>query len=89
MVAYDVSDDGRRSSLAALLQVWGDRLQRPLFLLQIDTEELAELEARARGLLNPSTDSLYVIRLCKSCWEGHVAVGQAFVPPPTLMWAVL
>lgn len=90
IAAYDVADDGRRSHLAAILQVWGDpRLQRSVFLLQLEAHDLAELQERAAAILDATNDSLYLVRVCKDCWQAHRTLGQAYVPPPTLMWAIL
>jgi len=84
-----VADDGRRSRLAAILQVWGDRLQRSVFLLQLEANDLTELQERAAAILDATNDSLYLVRVCKDCWRTHCTLGQAYVPTSTLMWAVL
>ena len=89
LAAYDVSDDNRRSHLAALLQAWGDRLQRSVFLLTLTDDDLAALTTRATGILDLAADSLYLVRLCQDCWGDTVAIGQADYQPPPLAWTVL
>ena len=32
VIAYDISDDRRRSQVAAVLQAYGDRIQRSVFV---------------------------------------------------------
>lgn len=89
VAAYDVGEDGRRARLAGLLQGWGDRIQYSVFLLTVPDDDLPELLARARNILNTNEDSLYFFRQCSACWDTHSAVGQAYEPSREVMWAVL
>ena len=43
VAAYDVSQDDRRARLAAVLQSLGEGVQRSVFVLSLDDEELAGL----------------------------------------------
>ena len=38
VATYDISADSRRSRVAALLQGWGDRVQRSVYVLDITAE---------------------------------------------------
>lgn len=89
IIAYDVSADSRRSALAALLQAYGDRIQKSVFLITIGEDTLPELVERATGKLNLAEDSIYVIRQCANCWQVLDLHGQASPPSPDLFWAVL
>ena len=46
IAAYDISDDGRRSRVAALLQAHGDRIQKSVFLLDVTADILDDVRAR-------------------------------------------
>lgn len=89
VAAYDVSEDGRRARLAALLQTCGDRVQRSVFLLTIGEGEMGELRQRALDIINTDTDSFYVFRQCVTCWDGVECLGQAHAPTQELFWAAL
>ncbi len=89
VVAYDVTNDARRSRLAALLQQYGDRIQRSVFILTLPTADLAALETEMRALVRLTEDSVYVLRQCGTCWEARVCIGQAHPPEPGLYWGVL
>ncbi|MFT4189117.1 MAG: CRISPR-associated endonuclease Cas2 [Aeromicrobium sp.] len=89
IAAYDVTDDGRRSRLAALLQQYGDRVQKSVFLLDVDSESLEEISRRAQSLVDAGTDSLYFFPLCLSCSSRTILVGQAQPPEAVLFWAAL
>ncbi|QLQ16295.1 MAG: CRISPR-associated endonuclease Cas2 [Micropruina sp.] len=89
VIAYDVREDSRRSKLAALLQMHGDRIQFSVFLCRVDAEDLGQLLAQARSLIDPRTDSIYALRQCEECWQKVTTIGQARPPQPRLYWAVL
>lgn len=89
LAAYDVSDDQRRARLAALLQAYGDRIQKSVFLLNVDAEELAKITEKAGAIIKAETDSLWVLRQCAGCWKVSLQLGQASRPERRLYFAVL
>jgi CRISPR-associated protein Cas2 len=88
VAAYDVSEDTRRSRLAAVLQTHGDRVQRSVFVLTVDEAALTDLRTRASEIIDVSHDSLYLFRQCATCWEALDCVGQADPPRPVLYRSV-
>ena len=89
IAAYDVTADHRRARLAALLQAYGDRVQRSVFLVRGEAAGLAELHRRAEAMLDLDEDSLYFFAQCAPCWDGRVCVGQAHSPERVLYWTAL
>lgn len=89
VIAYDISDDRRRSRVSATLQQWGDRIQRSVFLATIEQQTLGDLRRRVADIINPDTDSVYVFRQCSPCWEAVGVLGQATVDDEPLYWRVL
>lgn len=89
LAAYDVSEDQRRARLAALLQAFGDRIQKSVFLVSVDVEELEFITAQAATIIDEDRDSLWVLRQCVSCWDTVAKVGQATAPTPTRFWTVM
>lgn len=88
IAAYDVRHDDRRARLAAMLQSVGDRVQKSVFVLMIDTQSFSELQLRAGQIIDPDTDSLLFFRQCATCWDSHVPLGQGHVPEEVTHWAV-
>lgn len=88
VIAYDISDDRRRARIAALLQTYGDRIQRSVFVAAIDNDLLSEVRQRIGEIINPGTDSVYVFRQCAACWEAVGIHGQATVAEEPLCWTV-
>lgn len=88
LATYDISDDDRRSSVAALLQTWGDRVQRSVFVLELEAGDLKELIDHVRAAIDPRTDSVHVFPQCERCWSGLMCLGQAGAPEKVLYWSV-
>lgn len=53
VIAYDISDDHRRARVAAILQSYGDRIQRSVFLATIDSGTVSEARRRIAEIINP------------------------------------
>ena len=89
VIAYDISDDRRRARAAAVLQAYGDRIQRSVFVATVEDDTRREARERISQIINPDTDSVYVFRQCAPCWEAIGIHGQAVVADEALYWAVL
>ena len=89
IAAYDVREDDRRARLAATLQVWGDRVQKSVFIITLEPDDLTALRARALTIIDADTDSLMLFRQCATCWEAKIPIGQGTVPTAVTHWVVL
>jgi CRISPR-associated protein Cas2 len=89
VVTYDISDDHRRARVAAILQAYGYRIQRSVFLCTLEAPVLAEVRSRVSAIIDPGTDSVYVFRQCAACWDAVGIHGQATAGDQVLYWAVL
>jgi CRISPR-associated protein Cas2 len=89
VIAYDISEDRRRSRVAATLQAYGDRIQRSVFVATVEQDTLKEIRERVDGIIDQDTDSVYVFRQCAPCWDAIGIHGQATVEDEPLYWAVL
>ena len=87
IATYDITDNGRRSRVAALLQAHGDRLQKSVFLLELAPEAMSTVRDRAREILNLDEDSFYIFAQCGACWERVECHGQADKPERVLYWS--
>lgn len=89
IAAYDIREDGRRSRLAALLQAWGDRIQKSVFILDVTAIDLDEVRSRAADIMDLDVDSLYFFAQCASCAGSMGCLGQSRRPERVLYWAAL
>lgn len=89
IAAYDVRVDDRRARLAALLQAYGNRIQKSVFVLEVDENELDLIVERGLRIIDVDTDSFWLARQCANCWEVLVTLGQTKAPEKVLYWAVL
>lgn len=69
VVAFDVSDDRRRTKMARLLEAHGERVQKSVFELVLTARELEGVlgQARAAARFDADVDKLRVYSLCPAC----------------------
>lgn len=89
VIAYDISEDRRRSRASATLQQWGDRVQRSVFVCTVEPDRLTWLKKTLGEIIDADTDSVYLFRQCASCWETVGIAGQAHVQEESYYWSVL
>jgi CRISPR-associated protein Cas2 len=89
VITYDISSDRRRARVAAVLQAYGDRVQRSVFICTLAADLLQEVRNRVSKIIDPETDSVYVFRQCGACWSMVGVHGQATIADEPLYWAVL
>lgn len=63
LVAYDISDDARRTRIAKCLQAFGDRVQYSVFVVDIRPAGLVRLRTLLEGLIDGFTDSVLLCDL--------------------------
>ncbi|WP_189083218.1 CRISPR-associated endonuclease Cas2, partial [Mangrovihabitans endophyticus] len=73
----------------ALIQMWGNRIQRSVYLCHLDHDDLTDLTDRLTGLIDTRTDAIHILPLCGSCTASTTTLGQATTPTTELYWAVL
>jgi CRISPR-associated protein Cas2 len=56
LAAYDIADDRRRSRVARLLSGYGQRLQKSVFAIQLEPDDLPELRRTLGAILSASDD---------------------------------
>jgi CRISPR-associated protein Cas2 len=89
LICYDISRDDTRARAAANLQIWGDRIQRSVFVCTLEPKDLTELTDRLRAIIDPCTDAVHVVPMCGTCWTGITVLGQATIDPDQLYWAIV
>ena len=89
IAAYDVHDNDRRARLAALLQAYGDRVQKSVFVLEVTPDELRQVCERGADIIQTDRDSFWLTPCCADCWGKVIRVGQVGLPERVLYWAVL
>lgn len=63
LIAYDVSDDVRRTKVAKKLESYGDRVQYSLFIVDARPAKLLRLRTQLIGLIDEGTDSVLFCNL--------------------------
>ena len=80
IVAYDISDDRRRTRIHKVLSGFGSWTQYSLFECFLSKKELILLKAKLARHLNEAQDSVRFYPLCAKCVDDVETVGGN---PPT------
>ncbi len=80
IVAYDISDDRRRTKVHKVLSGFGTWTQYSLFECFLSKKELVMLKVKLARHLDDTQDSVRFYSLCASCVEKVETVGGS---PPT------
>ncbi len=80
LVCYDIASPRRLRRVAKLMLGYGERVQKSVFECELSSKERAELEARARELLNAGEDSLRFYHLCPRCLRSRRLLGIGEIP---------
>ena len=63
LIAYDIADQKRLRRICTLMEDHGRRLQYSVFLCDLSTAELVELECSAVAIMNSRVDSIVRVDL--------------------------
>jgi|GEM_PF-1175175 len=71
LVAYDISSDKRRAKFSGLLERYGTRVNKSVFICIIDTRHKAIFLNEVAVMLH-RTDEIICIPICQSCEKGII-----------------
>ncbi len=78
-VVYDIADDRTRTRVSNRCLDFGlSRVQKSVFLGEIDPNRIEEVILFSKDLLDETTDSVYVFPMCREDFEKVRIVGQGF-----------
>ena len=66
-VAYDITDDTRRNSVAKILKDFGTRIQYSVFECNTDRRALLRLQDRLAKAIDSGEDTVTFYHLCATC----------------------
>lgn len=76
LVAYDISDDKRRTKLHNALLNYGTPVQYSVFECRVTEAQWKALKARVRKVIRPRKDHVRYYELCAAC-VGRIQTTQA------------
>jgi|SRR5712671_6184395 len=84
LVAYDISDDRRRTDVFETLKDFGNHVQFSVFLCDLDRREVVTLRELLRTLINHAGDQVMIVDLgpaTHSLDEQMEVLGIPYSPP--------
>lgn len=88
LIAYDISNDKRRTAIFKTLMGNGDHVQFSVFLCQLSDVELARLKGKLFQCVNPRQDQVVILDLGPANSElasRMECLGKAYTPPARVM----
>jgi CRISPR-associated protein Cas2 len=83
LIAYDMSNDRRRTKVHRLLCGYGAWTQYSLFECWLTRSQMLELRMRLEALLKAEEDSVRIYALCGTCQNKVVTIGSPRPQEPT------
>lgn len=78
-LVYDISDDKKRNNVVRACKDAGlYRVQKSVFLGDIEKNRLDELYLKCSDLIDKDSDSLYIFPMCKEDFQRVKTAGNAF-----------
>ena len=79
LAIYDISSTKIRNRIIKFCKNIGlYRVQKSVFLGNIDTNDIDELKVQSEEIINLDTDSVYIFPMCEADFKKSVLLGQAF-----------
>lgn len=76
---YDITSDKNRTKISKIALKSGlYRVQKSVFLGQIESSRLDEVIIQTEKLIDPATDSVYAFPMCEKDFKSVILKGQAF-----------
>ncbi len=75
VIAYDISDDRRRTQVARMLEGYGERVQYSVFEAWLDDAELKRVRQRLERVVKEE-GTVRIYSLCATCREKAAVLGQ-------------
>ncbi len=69
VVAYDITDDKRRSRMVKLLEQYGSRINYSVFECMITHKEQASLLKEASVIIDSQKDQVAIYHVCADCYS--------------------
>ena len=78
-IIYDIVKDRSRNKVAkACLESGIYRVQKSVFLGDLNSAQTKELKTKIMDLINPDKDSVYIFPMCEKDFKSCKLLGQAF-----------
>lgn len=81
VIAYDITDDLRRSRLVRVLEKFGVRVNYSVFECMLTDIQLCKLREKLDKLILPSEDSIIYYPLCLACYSKIIYSPARYIKP--------
>lgn len=76
VIAYDITDDLRRSRIVKIIEKHGIRVNYSVFECMLTESQLEKLQEKITKLINTSEDKLIFYPLCVNCYSKIIYISK-------------
>lgn len=81
VIAYDITDDLRRSRIAKTIEKFGVRVNYSVFECMLTDKQFENLQNKLSKLMIPSKDNIIYYPLCISCYGKIIYTSRKYTKP--------
>ncbi len=78
IITYDIQKNKARKKVSDLLEQFGIRVQKSVFICEINKIQLDRIKTEVEKLIKKKTDSVIFFYNCNSCKEKRIMLGTPF-----------
>ena len=82
VIAYDISDNKKRSKVIKELKAWGYREELSVFECELPAKEMNKLALKI-GVIIEEGDRCHIYSLCAECTAKQIIIGKSIEPKLT------
>ena len=80
VIAYDIADPRRLRKIAKCCELYGGRVEKSVFELELEVSVLQHFLEEVGNLMNLELDSLIVYNVCAACEKNIKILGKTIRP---------
>lgn len=80
IIAYDITDDGKRTKVSTMLERYGTRRNKSVFECMVTESQLKKITAEIHKRIEPQTDTVLIYRICLNCYVLSEIIGKQSLP---------
>lgn len=77
VIAYDIADPKRLHKVAKCCELYGGRIEKSVFELELDEQDFQKFWTEVKQILNLKEDAMIAYKVCASCEKGIQTLGKA------------
>jgi CRISPR-associated protein Cas2 len=75
LICYDIADNKKRNKVSKLLEKFGTRIQRSIFMSDLNLKQYSIISLKLVSFISDD-DSIFIIPICRNCLDNSKYLGN-------------